>query len=265
MRNVLAISITFTFLFSLTEFGYSQFTGRNIMLKVDNQQEVKSQYGKTRMTLINKKGKKRIRDLLRYEKSYYGDKGINKKTLVFFEYPSDIRGTGLLLWTYEDIKKDDDRWLYLPALKKIRRIAGESKNNYFMGTDFTYDDMGGRDVDEDTYELLSDEEVDGITCHKIKSIPVDKSDMYGKKIVWVIPGKWVVTKVEFYDKKGKLLKELRATDFRSVDDIWTPFKLHMNNFSKNHQTVIEVEEMNYNIEIKDQVFTATILQRGKVQ
>ncbi len=265
MKKVFIFFIMIIFLFSLTEFGYSQLTGRDIMVKVDEQRSVNSQYGKTKMTLINKKGKKRVRDVLRYEKSYDGEKGIDTKALIFFEYPPDIRGTGLLLWSYKDTKKDDDRWLYLPALKKIRRIAGESKNDYFMGTDFTYDDMGGRNIDEDTHKLLGEEEREGVKCYKIESIPVDKNDMYSKKIGWVVPEKWVVSRVDFYDKKGKLLKELKATDFRNVNNIWTPFKLHMNNFNKNHQTVIEIEELNYNVEINDQVFTTTTLQRGRVK
>lgn len=265
MKKVFIFFTTIIFLFSLNEFAYSQLTGRDIMIKVDEQQSVNSQYGKTKMTLINKRGKKRVRDVLRYEKSYDGEKGIDTKSLIFFEYPPDIRGTGLLLWSYEDIKKDNDRWLYLPALKKIKRIAGESKNDYFMGTDFTYDDMGGREVDEDTHELLGHDEIDGINCYKVQSISVDKNNMYSKKIGWVIPEKWVVFKVDFYDKKGKLLKELRASDFREVSNIWTSFKLHMNNISKNHQTVIEVEDMKYNIEIENQVFTKTTLQRGRVK
>jgi len=265
MKKVFIFFITIIFLISLTEFAYSQLTGRDIMLKVDEQQSVNSQYGKTKMTLINKRGKKRVRDVLRYEKSYNGEKGIDTKSLIFFEYPLDIRGTGLLLWNYEDIKKDDDRWLYLPALKKIRRIAGESKNDYFMGTDFTYDDMGGREVDEDIHGLLGQEEINGINCYKVKSISVDKNDMYSKKIVWVIHEKWVVSRVDFYDNKGKLFKELKATDFRKVNNVWTPFKLHMENFIKNHQTVIEVEEIKYNTEINDQIFTTTTLQRGKIR
>ena len=182
MNKNLEVLITVILLFSLAEFGYSQLTGLDIMLKVDEQQNVDSQYGKTKMTLINKKGKKRVRDVVRYEKYYHGEKGIDTKTIVFFEYPPDIRGTGLLLWSYKDIKKDDDRWLYLPALKKIKRIAGESKNEYFMGTDFTYDDMGGRDVNEDKHILIGEEEIDGVKCYKIESIPIDKDNMYSKKI-----------------------------------------------------------------------------------
>jgi len=244
--------------------GYPR-SGRDIMLKVDERGEVKTEYNKTRMTLINKKGKTRVRDVVRYEKSFNGEKGIDSKSLIFFESPADIRGTGLLLWSYTDAGKEDDRWLYLPALKKIRRIAGKSKNEYFMGTDFTYDDMGGRNVDDDTHKLLGKEELDGVECYKIESIPVDKDDQYSKKIAWVIPDKWITAKVEFYDKNMQLQKTLTISDIRKVDNIWTPYLLFMDNLSKKHQTKIEVIEVSFNSEMKDQIFTTTTLQRGRVQ
>jgi len=150
-------------------------------------------------------------------------------------------------------------------LKKIRRIAGESKNEYFMGTDFTYDDMGDRNLDEDTHKLLGQEKVDGVDCYKVESVPVSKEDQYAKKITWIIPDKWVFRKVEFYDKNGNLQKVLTASDIREVDGIWTPHVLFMDNLSKTHQTKIEIEEVKYNREMSDQIFTETTLQRGKVQ
>lgn len=243
----------------------AQLTGRDIMQKVSDQGDIKTEFGKSKMTLINNKGKTREREVIRYQKSYNGKDGIDTKALIFFEYPADIRGTGLLLWSYQATDKDDDRWLYLPALKKIRRISGESKNEYFMGTDFTYDDMGDRNIDEDTHKLLGREKIDGVECYKVESVPVGKDDQYAKKITWVIPEKWVFQKVEFYDKNGKLQKVLTASDVREVNGIWTPFVLFMDNLSKTHQTRIEIQEVKYNGELNDQIFTQTTLQRGNVQ
>jgi outer membrane lipoprotein-sorting protein len=245
--------------------SFAQLTGRDIMQKVNDQGDIKTEFGKSKMTLINNKGKTREREVIRYQKSYNGKDGIDTKALIFFEYPADIRGTGLLLWSYQATDKDDDRWLYLPALKKIRRIAGESKNEYFMGTDFTYDDMGDRNIDEDTHKLLGQEKIDGVECYKVESVPVGKDDQYAKKITWVIPEKWVFQKVEFYDKNGKLQKVLTASDVREVNGIWTPFVLFMDNLSKTHQTRIEIQEVKYNGELNDQIFTQTTLQRGNVQ
>jgi hypothetical protein len=249
----------------LSSGSFAQLTGREIMQKISDQGDIKTEFGKSKMTLINNKGKTREREVIRYQRSYDGENGIDSKALIFFEYPADIRGTGLLLWNYQAADKDDDRWLYLPALKKIRRIAGESKNEYFMGTDFTYDDMGDRNVDEDTHTLLGQEIIDGIECYKVESVPVGENDQYAKKITWVIPDKWVFLKVEFYEKNGDLQKVLTASDIREVDGIWTPYALFMDNVSKTHQTKIEILEVQYNGEMKDQIFTQNTLQRGRVQ
>ncbi|MBN2602066.1 MAG: outer membrane lipoprotein-sorting protein [Candidatus Marinimicrobia bacterium] len=247
------------------QLGLAQISGRDIMQKVDEQASVRTEMNKSKMTLINDKGKTRERELTRYIKSFDGAGGIDTKTLIIFDYPADIRGTGLLLWTYTDAAKDDDRWLYLPALKKVRRIAGESKNDYFMGTDFTYDDMGARNIDDDNHTLLGKETIDGIECYKVESVPVNKNDLYSKKITWIIPEKWVFMKVEFYDKSGVLQKVLTTSDIREIDGIWLPHVLFMNNFSKTHQTKIEVHEVKFDSKMDDQIFTQTILQRGRVQ
>lgn len=243
----------------------AQLTGRDIMQKVDQQGDVQSEYARTKMILVNKRGQTRERDVVRYQKDYNGQDGFDSKQLVIFEFPADIRGTGLLIWSYTDIEKDDDRWLYLPALKKIRRIAGESKNDYFMGTDFTYDDMGGRNLDEDIHELLGKEQLDGEECYKVASVPVDRDDMYSRKIAWVIPDKWITKQVEFYDQEGELLKVLKAADIREVDGVWTPFNLHMHNLQDNHQTRIEIQSVEFNREVDESTFTTNTLQRGRVR
>jgi hypothetical protein len=245
--------------------GWAQMSGRDIMLKVEKQQEVKARVVKSKMILVNKQNKTRERDVLQYTKSVNDPNGIDDKILVFFEYPADIRGTGLLMISYTDIKKDDDRWLYLPALKKVRRIAGESKNEYFMGTDFTYDDMGGRGIDQDTHKLLGEETIDGVKCYKIESVPVDKNDLYSKKIGWVIADKWVHLKVEFYDRKGQLLKTMQATDIRNVSGVWLQFNLEMTNFAENHKTILKILEAKINEPIDDQIFTTTALERGGIK
>ena len=128
----------------------AELTGRDIMLKVHDRPDGDDQKGVMQMTLINKRGKMRKRTVLFLSKDY----GKDSKSITYFQSPADVKGTGFLSWEYDDPSKDDDRWLYLPALKKTRRISGSSKNDYFMGTDFTYDDLGDRSVDEDNHELL---------------------------------------------------------------------------------------------------------------
>ncbi|MCG8477301.1 MAG: outer membrane lipoprotein-sorting protein, partial [Cytophagales bacterium] len=141
-------------------------TGREIIEKVKNRPDGDTRYSEMTMKLINKRGRERQRKV----KSYSMDINKDKKTIMFFEYPGDVRGTGFLTWDYDKIGKDDDKWLYLPAMKKTRRISGSSaKKDYFMGTDFTYDDMGNRNVDEDEHKLLKEENVDGNICWVIES------------------------------------------------------------------------------------------------
>ncbi len=265
MRSFIYYSLGILVLLSCCSLSAIDLTATDIMQKVDDQGSVQTEMNKSKMTLINNKGKTRERDVTRYEKSYNGADGIDTKTLIIFDYPADIRGTGLLLWSYEDAAKDDDRWLYLPALKKVRRIAGESKNEYFMGTDFTYDDMGARSIDDDIHTLLGVEIVGGIECYKIESVPKDKDGQYSKRITWVIPEKWVFVRVEFYEKSGVLQKVLTVSNIKEVDGIWVGHELFMDNLSKTHQTIIEIQEVKFDSAMDDQIFTQTTLQRGKVQ
>ncbi|MBO4804796.1 MAG: outer membrane lipoprotein-sorting protein [Paludibacteraceae bacterium] len=105
---------------------------------------------------------------------------------MFFLYPSDVKGTGFLTWDYDQANKDDDKWLYLPAMKKTRRISGSSsKTDYFMGTDFTYDDMGRRNLEEDTHTLLREETLNGHKCWVLQSSPKKAGDIYTKRISWI--------------------------------------------------------------------------------
>ncbi len=172
-------------------------TGREIMLKAEERPEAETSQSEITLTIINKRGKKRVRKL----KSYSMEVGKDKKTLMFFEYPGDVKGTGFLTWDYDEIGKDDDKWLYLPAMKKTRRISGSSaKKDYFMGTDFTYDDMGERNIDEDTHKLLGEEDVNGHKCWKIESTSKDKRDIFSKKIIWLRQDILIPEKVDYYDK-----------------------------------------------------------------
>jgi hypothetical protein len=125
--------------------------GREIMQKVKDRPDGETRSSSMEMKLINKNGSTRVRKI----SSFAMDVGADVKTIMFFQYPNDVKGTGFLTYNYDDINKEDDKWLYLPAMKKTRRISGKSsKTDYFMGSDFTYDDIGKRNVDEDTHKLL---------------------------------------------------------------------------------------------------------------
>ena len=157
-------------------------TGLEVAEKVHNRPDGDTRYCEMSLTLINKNGSKRVRELKSYSKDY----GQDRKTIMFFLYPGDVKGTGFLTWDYDQANKDDDKWLYLPAMKKTRRISGSSsKTDYFMGTDFTYDDMGRRNLDEDTHTLLREEIIDESKCWVLQSVPKKSGDLYTKRISWI--------------------------------------------------------------------------------
>jgi hypothetical protein len=249
---------------SYIELVYAQsakLTGRDIALKVHDRPDGDDQRGVMHMTLINRRGKTRQRTILSFSKEY----GKDSKSLMFFQSPADVKGTAFLQYEYDDPSKEDDRWLYLPALKKVRRISGSSKNDYFMGTDFTYDDMGDRSVDEDHHKLLREEEVDSLTCWVLESTPKDKDYMYSRTVRWIRQDALVPIKVEFYDRQGNLLKVLTITDIRKQDGFWTMFKMEMDNLQEKHKTILKIKEMFYNTGLKDSLFRVSTLERGRIK
>lgn len=241
--------------------GFAQeLTGRDIMQKASNREKSVTDSFKMKMTLINSNGKKRIREVTAYSKDY----GKEEKTVMVFLLPADVKGTGYLAYSYDDDSKSDDRWLYVPSLKKAKRISGSSSQDYFMGTDFTYDDMGDRKVDDYQHSLLGEEKIDSKDCWKIESVPVKKS-MYSKYISWIDKESLLNIKAEFYDEQGTLLKVLTVSGIEKKDGFWTSNKMEMNNLQKKHKTVIEISKHEFNKEIPDSYFRVNSLEAGKIK
>lgn len=246
-------------LIALTTTAFSQ-TGREIAQKVKDRPDGDTRQSEVSMKLINKRGKVRERKLI----SYSMDVGKDKKTIMFFTYPGDVKGTGFLTWDYDQLGKDDDKWLYLPAMKKTRRISGSSaKKDYFMGSDFTYDDMGDRNIDEDTHKLLGEETVEGKKCWKLESTSKDKRDIYSKRISWIRQDIYIPLKVDYYDHEGKLHRQLKLSNINKVDGIWVAQKMEMENVQTHHKTVLEILNPTYNQPMSESKFTVQTLEKGR--
>ena len=188
-------------------------TGRDIIQRVKDRPDGNTRYAEMQLTLVKKNGDKRERKMV----SWAMDEGKDTKKIMFFTYPGDVKGTGFLTWDYDQAGKEDDKWLYLPAMKKTRRISGSSsKTDYFMGTDFTYDDMGGRNVDDDTHTLLREETRDGHKCWVIESKTKDSREIYSRKLTWVRQDCDTGVYVEFYDKLDKLHRVMTVQDLQKV-------------------------------------------------
>ena len=185
---------------------------------------------------------------------------------MFFQKPADVKGTGFLSFEYDDSSKEDDRWLYLPAMRKVRRISGSSKNDYFMGSDFTYDDMGDKDLDDYKYKLIKEEKCKGGMCWVVESIPVKRKDLnYSRVVSWVRKDALRTVKAEFYDWDKRLLKVLTLKVLKKHQGFWTAFLMEMENVQNKHRTVLELKERKYDTDVSDSLFRVSTLERGRVK
>jgi outer membrane lipoprotein-sorting protein len=236
----------------------AEITGKQIMEDVYNNPTGDDMQGELTMTLTNKQGESRVRTLKQYIK--YGDE-MDKK-IMFFMAPADVRGTSFMNWSYAD-GRDDDQWIYLPALKRTKRISSDGKSDYFMGSDFTYDDLGDRHPGEDTHTLLREETLDGKACWVVESIPKEEDYMYSKTITWVMKDNYLGLRREFYDEDGDLLKILTIHKFDNIDGFWTILETEMKNVQKDHKTNMAFNNVQINQGIPDSRFTERSMTLGR--
>lgn len=229
-----------------------------IMQQVYNRAEGEDRTSTMTMTLENKQGRQRVRSLMSYSKNY----GPDRKSIMMFQAPGDVKGTIFLSWEYDDPKHEDDKWLYMPAMKKDRRISGNSRNEYFMGSDFTYDDMGRRHPSKDRYTFLGEEQFMGHDCWKIEAVPIEP-ETYTKRVLLVGKDANLILKGEYFDKDG-LEKVFEAKEVRKIDGFWTMLTSQMTNLSREHKTLLHTQDMQYNKGLDDGLFTVTTLQRGRL-
>ena len=233
-------------------------TGREIINKVYNRPTGDDQTSNLTMTLINKSGSERVRKIKQFTKDF----GDVEKSIMFFTAPADVKNTSFMNWTYDDDSKSDDQWIYLPALKKIKRISSDSKSDYFMGSDFTYDDLGDRKLDDDTHTLLKEETIDGVDYYVVQSIPKDEDYMYSKTVTWIRKDNFIGLKKEFYDEDGELLKILKIKKFEKISGYWIITHSEMENIQKNHRTSMQLSNVKINTGIPSSKFTERMMMRG---
>ncbi len=218
----------------------------------------RDQQAELQMSLINSRGEERTRQIMQYLKTY---SDMDKK-IMFFKSPADVRNTTFMNWSYDDESRDDDQWIYLPALQKIKRISSDSKSDYFMGSDFTYDDLGERHPSEDTHRIITEETINGEECFVVESIPVDEDYMYSRTVTWVIKDKWISLKKEFYDEDEELLKILTVKEYQNISGYWIILNTEMHNVQKDHLTRIKLSNLVIDSGISDTQFTERMMRRG---
>jgi outer membrane lipoprotein-sorting protein len=219
-----------------------------------------------RMELEDRRGQKRTRETETFRK-YYGKE---KRTVVFFDKPGNVRGTAFLTYDYPEPERDDAQWLYLPAARKVRRISAADRGGYFLGTDFTYDDVkkaGKLDVAEYDLSRLPDAAVDGHPCLVVEGKPrtpeIASELGYGRIRLWIDPEIWMTRRAQMWDVAGNDLKTVDTTEIREVDGFWTAHRIEARNRKTGHRTLFVFEDSSYAAAVDDDVFTERALQRGR--
>ncbi|MDH3973915.1 MAG: outer membrane lipoprotein-sorting protein [Deltaproteobacteria bacterium] len=259
MKRIIVLSVIA--FFPLTAWS-SELSGLEVVKRWDERDEGKDLTSKSTFKLINSKGQERIRKTRRYWINMKEKGGFEEKSIIFFDRPSDVKGTSLLNWSYQDAGKDDDQWLYLPALRKIKRIAASDKEKSFMGSDLTFDDMGDRKVESDEHKLLREEALDGRPCYVVEMTPGNKKYMYSRKEKWIDKETFVDYRTDFYDRKGRFLKRQRI-DWKKIGNVWVVTKIYVKNEQTGHSTSIEIEDIKLNTGLKEGWFTKRKMESGR--
>ncbi len=181
------------------------------------------------------------------------------KSLCIFDSPPDVKGTILLTHTHKDA--DDDQWLFLPALNRIRRIAAQNKSGSFMGSEFSFEDIATQELEKYTYEWLFDKVYDGNDCHVIERYPVDKRNSgYLRERVWIGKQEYRTWKVDYYDRKDTLLKTLTFKGYRQyLGQFWRPREMNMVNHQTGKSTQLIWSDFAFQTGLKDVDFERHVL------
>jgi len=209
------------------------------------------------MRLISSDGRERIRDMILTRRNI--ESGGEQRYFIFFTRPPDVRDMSFLVHRFPD--RDDDRWLYLPAVKAVRRIAASDKNTSFVGSDFTYEDVSGRDPIDDTHALIREEKFMQRDTFVVKSVPRNPANAdFSRKESWVDKATWLPLKEEFYDRRGDLSRVFTAPEMKQIEGFWTATKRVMKNAQSGHKTEVELSEVRYNRKLSADLFTERSLR-----
>ena len=266
-KRFFAIAATVTTCLLPGGFSYGKaLSADEIMKKVDDRYTGDTQTSESVLVLIDNKDRQRVRDLTLF--------GIEKldveKSMIYFRSPSDVKGTAYMSFDWTDESKEDDSWLYLPALQRITRVAASDESGAFMGSDFSYTDINGTDYEDFTYAMQKESDmVDGHDCWVIESTPknesiVDKTG-YTSSTSWVRKDNFMTIKAIINVKKGKRVKYFTASDVEEIQGIWTAKTLQMvttRRGEKEHASLFKINSIKYNEDVDESMFDTQAMQRG---
>ena len=245
--------------------GDSPPSGRQIMQWVEDRDDGEDATSDLRMTLIDRRGNERVRRIRSFSKDF----GDDEYQLLFFLSPADVMDTGFLTYDYDDPVRDDDQWLYLPALKKTKRIATGDKSGSFMGSDFSYADLTSRELDRYDFRLMKQAEVRGVAVWQVEAIPRSEEEIdetgYTKSVLFVRQDNHVVIRAVHWVEKGSKLKYLDVKALERIDGIWMATEVHMTtkkNKATLHKTIFERQNVQFNRGLDEGLFSLRRLEKG---
>lgn len=238
-------------------------TGREVMEAYNEQDRTEDTAVEIRMSIVSARGGTREREVAQWTKTRPDG---SRMQLIRFLSPADVEGTGFL--SIENLDAEDDNWLYLPALRKSRRIAGTDKRESFVGTDFSYEDLESEKLDEHRYEVIGAEALDGVDAWIVEAIPTDPDKIeetaYGRRELWVSRDHAVILQAKYYDEDGTYVKRLHAEDVRQVEgtEKWRAHRITMEDIRDGGRTVLEIAEYRIDRGVTEDYFTQRYLRRG---
>ncbi len=259
MRLIITTVLAFVSLASSQEL-----TGRDIMENAKEAQTMSGTEYVGTLEIYDNKGNQRIRKIAAATKDYPAE-NVSKRIIRFLE-PADVKGTGMLIFDHDD--QDDDMWIYLPSLRKTRRIVSTEKGKSFMGSEFSNADMAAENMEDFEYKLLGEVEFDGIECWQIEVLPVDDDvadeNGFTRKATWIAKSDYVMRHAEFYDLFDELYKKQTNSDVRLLDEDGQKYqaaKMVMINLENGRKSVMRMDQVVFNPQVKDEYFTTRYLEK----
>ena len=211
------------------------------------------------MTLRNKHGEEDTRVIRSktLEQENDGD-----KSLTVFDKPRDVKGTAFL--SFSHIQGADDQWLYLPSLKRVKRISSRNKSGPFMGSEFAFEDLSSFELEKYTYKYTGDQQCSLGQCYVIEQYPVDKRSGYTRRVVWIDTDQYRIDKIDFYDRKDSLLKTLQFKDYNLyLDKYWRAHTQQVDNHQNGKATILALSDIRFKTGLRDSDFNKNALKRAK--
>ena len=259
VKRVAATSIVLAFAL-FTSAAAAADTGTDIMKKSQAAFLYSGKDFKARiqMKLVSQSGQERLRELTMLRKNF-GEPGGEQKYFMYFFLPADVKDMTFMVHKHPG--RDADRWLFVPAISMVRRIAARDKSSSFVGSDFSYEDVSGRNIDDDTHVLVKEEKVDAKECYMVKSTPRAADVNYSYKMSWIDKDNYLPLKEEYYDRKGDLYKTFTADEIKTIKGFPTVTKRTMKNALSGHRTDVVFLKADYNLGIDDNLFSERFLKQ----